>query len=279
MARGRMINKKISNSRVVDELPEAAQLLYTWLIPHLDCNGCFYGSAQMIKSLVFPRKKYSKTRIENWIKLMENCYGTEKLPLIMRYFVDGEQYLFMPGFKGEQIGLRYDKERSEFPTFDGKDTETIGQNVPLRGREGEGEVEVKEGEGGMGETKEIIPKYKQLLSNVLEKNEMVLPKGYLQIILKWLRYKSEKGQNYKETGLKTFIKKFLQDTNNNADTARKMIDQSISNNWAGLFAIKETTTTQNKFKPKFIKDPNQGRFDLADDGYYYHCTSGDRYSE
>jgi len=198
MARGRMINKKISNSRVVNELPEAAQLLYTWLIPHLDCNGCFYGSAQMIKSLVFPRKKYSKTRIENWIKLMENCYGTEKLPLIMRYFVDGEQYLFMPGFKGEQIGLRYDKERSEFPTFDGKDTETIGQNVPLRGREGEGEVEVKEGEGGMGETNRNdlykileetkgFPKYSQ--ENVWKLEDVMKDYPGLNYLLEFKKFK------------------------------------------------------------------------------------------
>jgi len=138
MARGRMINKKISNSRAVDALPEPAQLLYTWLIPHLDCNGCFYGSAQMIKSLVFPRKKYSKTRIENWLKLMEKTHGTEKSVLIVRYFVDGEQYLFMPGFVGEQIGLRRDKERQEFPTFDGKDTETFPPNDGVRGREGGG---------------------------------------------------------------------------------------------------------------------------------------------
>ena len=142
MARGRMINKKISNSRVVNELPESAQLLYTWLIPHLDCNGCFYGSAQMIKSLVVPRKNYSKTKIENWLKLMENSYGTETSPLIVRYFVNGEQYLFMPGFKGEQIGLRYDKEKPEFPTSDGNNTEEIGQKLPLSRREVE--VETKE---------------------------------------------------------------------------------------------------------------------------------------
>ena len=140
MARGRMINKKISNSRAVNELPESAQLLYTWLIPHLDCNGCFYGSAQMIKSLVVPRKNYSKIKIENWLKLMENSCGTEKTPLIIRYFVDGEQYLFMPGFKGEQIGLRYDKEKPEFPTVDGNNTEEIGQKLPLSRREVEEET-------------------------------------------------------------------------------------------------------------------------------------------
>jgi len=150
MARGRMINKKISNSGAVNGLPEPAQLLYTWLIPHLDCNGCFYGGPQMIKSLVFPRKNYSRTRIENWLKLMENSRGTEKLPLIVRYFVDGEQYLFMPGFIGEQIGLRREKGKPDFPPFNGKNTEIIGQNRLRRGREVEVEVEVEveEGEGG-----------------------------------------------------------------------------------------------------------------------------------
>jgi hypothetical protein len=145
MARGRMINKKISNSKRVNDLPLPAQLLFTWLIAHLDCNGCFYGSAQMIKSLVVPRKNWTKKQIEAWLKIMEASKNSEGIPLICRYMsdtsVDGEQYLFMPGFEGEQIGLRKDKEKGEFPTFDGKMTESVGQKFPLRGREGEGEVE------------------------------------------------------------------------------------------------------------------------------------------
>jgi DnaD/phage-associated family protein len=143
MARGRMINKKICNSRVVNDLPLPVQLLYTWLIPHLDCNGCFYGSAQMIKSLVFPRKNYTKKLIEVWLELLEKSVGTEKNPLIVRYFVNSEQYLFMPGFVGEQIGLRRDKKKPEFPTFDGKDTESIGQIIPPSRTEVEGEIEVE----------------------------------------------------------------------------------------------------------------------------------------
>ena len=165
MARGRMINKKISNSKRVNDMPLQAQLLFTWLIPHLDCNGCFYGSAQMIKSLVVPRKNWSKNQIEKWLVMMENSKKLENksensnqnghsflrnskvdecTPLIFRYTLDGEQYLFMPGFVGEQIGLRYDKEKAEFPTFDGKITESSRKKSPLRGREGDGEGE---GEG------------------------------------------------------------------------------------------------------------------------------------
>ena len=138
MARGRMVNKKISNSKQVNDLPEMAQLLFTWLIPQLDCNGCFYGSAEMVKSLVFPRKKYTEKMVEQWLLAMENSGSdgkisphsevlgssehetTENLPLIVRYFVGGEQYLMMPGFVDAQIGLRRDKEKPDFPTFSGK---------------------------------------------------------------------------------------------------------------------------------------------------------------
>jgi DnaD/phage-associated family protein len=145
MARGRMVNKKISNSKRVNDLPLQAQLLFTWLIPHLDCNGCFWGSAQMIKSLVLPRKNWTKKQIESWLKIMEASKNSEGIPLIYRYkvrnFSDAEQYLFMPGFDSEQIGLRKDKEKPEFPTFDGKMTESIRQKAPLSRTEGEGEGE------------------------------------------------------------------------------------------------------------------------------------------
>jgi len=148
MARGRMINKKISNDKRVNDMPLQAQLLFTWLIPHLDCTGCFYGSAQMIKSLVVPRKNWTKNQIESWLKIMEASKNPEGIPLICRYKVgdsaNSEQYLFMPGFEGEQIGLRKDKEKGDFPTFDGKITESIRQKAPLSRREVEVEEEVKE---------------------------------------------------------------------------------------------------------------------------------------
>lgn len=188
MARGRMINKKISNSRVVNELPESAQLLYTWLIPHLDCNGCFYGSAQMIKSLVVPRKNYSKTKIENWLKLMETSYGTETSPLIVRYFVNGEQYLFMPGFKGEQIGLRYDKEKPDFPTFDGNNTEEIGQKLPLSRREVEEETKEESVIGKLIINKEsVLEVYQKEIGEPSEDMENEIDLACQRFTPEWVR--------------------------------------------------------------------------------------------
>lgn len=144
MARGRMVNKKISNDKRVNDMPLQAQLLFTWLIPHLDCNGCFYGSAQMVKSLVIPRKNWSKKLVEKCLTVMENSKNNEGTPLIFRYAVNSEQYLFMTGFASEQTGLRYDKEKPEFPTFDGKNTEMILKKSARTEQEVEVEVETKQ---------------------------------------------------------------------------------------------------------------------------------------
>ena len=189
MARGRMINKKISNSKRINDMPLQAQLLFTWLIPHLDCNGCFYGSAQMIKSLVVPRKNWSKKQIEGALVVMENSKNVEQIPLICRYPVNGEQYLFMPGFVGEQVGLRYDKEKSEFPTFDGKETEQIGQTTDTRGRgrgsRREEEVETK-GSSRCLSKENIIQLYEENIGSVTESLENEIDLAIKRFTAAWV---------------------------------------------------------------------------------------------
>ncbi len=115
MAKGRMLHKKISNSKRVNDLPVEAALLYTWLISHLDYNGVFYGSAQMIKSLVFPRRECSVKQVENWLRAMETAKNDDGMTLVKRFKVNEELFLWMPGFKGEQPGLRAEREASDFP--------------------------------------------------------------------------------------------------------------------------------------------------------------------
>jgi len=186
MARGRMINKKISNSRVVNDLPLPVQLLYTWIIPHLDCNGCFYGSAQMIKSLVFPRKNYRKKMIEGWLELLTKSVGNDKNPLIIIYIVEGEQYLFMPGFKGEQIGLRYDKEMPVFPTFDGKMTEEGRKKSAKSPPEVEVEVEQEE-EGSSSLSKEdVVEAYERTIGTLSEDMENEVELAIIRFTAQWV---------------------------------------------------------------------------------------------
>ncbi|MGI6337851.1 MAG: hypothetical protein ACOXZV_00545 [Bacteroidales bacterium] len=100
------------------------------------------------------------------------------------------------------------------------------------------------------------PTYVRLFDKVLEKEQIQLPEGFYDLILEWLKYKSEKGQGYKETGLKNLIIKFLNDSGGDYDTAKSMIFYSVSNNYTGLFKEK------NHERTKAIKPATD--FDIAE---------------
>jgi hypothetical protein len=113
MARGRFVSKTISLDEKVNALSDdTARLLFTWLITHLDCEGRMYGDAQTVKSIVFPRRPISIKKIENYLQELQ------KFELILRYSVNGFQYLCMETFEKHQPGLRKDKEApSQIPSF------------------------------------------------------------------------------------------------------------------------------------------------------------------
>ena len=66
-----------------------------------------------------------------------------------------------------------------------------------------------------------------------------LQKDFIPIVEKWLLYKKEKKQEYKgQTSINTFCKKLIEYSNGDAITAEAIIEQSIANNWAGIFELK-----------------------------------------
>jgi hypothetical protein len=79
------------------------------------------------------------------------------------------------------------------------------------------------------------PNYHFIFEKVLKDNNIELPPEFFDLILEWLKYKSEKGQTYKETGLKSFIIKAMTDCGGSAGTLKNMILYSTSNNYSGLF--------------------------------------------
>lgn len=105
MPEGRIILKSISQSKKLASLKtDAARLLYTWLIPHLDVNGCFYGDAVTINALIFTRLNKKPEKIEEYLKDLE-ANG-----LIIRYEVNGDLFLTVPDFRQKQPRLNPDRE-------------------------------------------------------------------------------------------------------------------------------------------------------------------------
>ena len=65
---GRILLKSISQSKKLSRLnTHGARLLFSWLIPSLDKNGCFSGEANVIKGLIFTRLNDSDEEIEEYL--------------------------------------------------------------------------------------------------------------------------------------------------------------------------------------------------------------------
>lgn len=79
---------------------------------------------------------------------------------------------------------------------------------------------------------------------------------YRDIVEDWLAFKSEKKQAYKgPKSIETFLKKLKELSGNHPDTAKKIIQTSMANNWSGIFELKNpkngnTTNEPKSFSPK-----------------------------
>jgi len=135
MAKGRFVSQAISLDEKVDALSDdTARLLFTWMIPHLDCEGRMYGDPQVFKSIVAPRRDYSMQKVEKVIEELVS-WG-----LVIRYSHNGNKYIYAPNFEKHQKGLRKDRESQSqipppppelLPTKSGVTPNTIPNNSPL----------------------------------------------------------------------------------------------------------------------------------------------------
>ena len=74
-----------------------------------------------------------------------------------------------------------------------------------------------------------------------------LQKDFIPIVEKWLIYKKEKKQEYKgQTSINTFCKKLIEYSNGEPIIAEAIIEQSIANNWAGIFELKINGVTKKQ---------------------------------
>ena len=100
-----MILKSISDSKKLSRLKtDTARLLYTWLIPHLDINGCFSGDSQVVRNKILTRLNIQVNKVEDLLKDLENNN------LIIRYEANGDMFLIVPDFIDKQPSLNPSRE-------------------------------------------------------------------------------------------------------------------------------------------------------------------------
>ena len=176
MPQGRILLRSISESKKLSELKtDGARLLYSWLIPHLDINGCFSGDAQVLNGKIFTRLKKSTKTIESYLQDME------EVKLIVRYEVNGDVFLHSPDFVDKQPSLNPNKEAK--PVIPMPTPELI-KSYSILSQELLSTSKVKESKSKVKESKSLcLEKFQdedirltQLLIDLMQEND---PKSYI----------------------------------------------------------------------------------------------------
>ena len=111
MADGRMLRRKIALDKDLARLSrDRTRLFFTWCLPHLDVQGRLTGDPDVLKVTVAP---FLKTFTPKTIA--QDIAECHEVGLVRAYVVDGERYLWFPGFLKNQQ-LRPDREaKSQIP--------------------------------------------------------------------------------------------------------------------------------------------------------------------
>lgn len=93
----------------------------------------------------------------------------------------------------------------------------------------------------------------------------------LAVVTKWLDYKKERKNPYNtQRGVESLYKKLCAMSGENPRLADAIVEQSIANNWQGLFELKNGYTTTKiypsgrAFDPTTVAGRRQGIKDMAD---------------
>jgi len=161
MAQKRMIDKKISVSEQVANLPIPAQLLFTWAIPHSDDIGLLPCSERTLKALVLPMIDMPLIEFSQLIaKIVEQG-------LWQVYEHNGEKFYRIVKFREHQT-LKKDRQPqtilnialSEKPKDSWKTLEDLGFHMEDGGFQLDSEVKGSEVKTGEGKGEGLTPRAK-----------------------------------------------------------------------------------------------------------------------
>ena len=275
MARIRTIKPKFFDDVKVGRISRDARLVYIGLWIFSDDIGVVVGDTVWLKSKIFPYDQIQVQQFEKWMnELVINgficllSYNGERfiyLPNFTRHqvinkpntcdlnipkeLIDNEQERIHVSIT-EQSGSTTVSfpERSGTIIGKGKEGNIPPSNPPagdvsdleklLRKQQ---ELEAKEAELRAKE-QELLKREAALKSsqrNALPPVDFVSPE-FVHIFTVWLEYKRERKESYKsEKSLKAAYSKLLQLSGNDPEKASAIVEQSMANNWAGLFELKE----------------------------------------
>lgn len=139
--------------------------------------------------------------------------------------------------RATQSGTK-NQHREQQQIRDNKDIRLREDNTPLTPQgEGDSLSDFEILDDGYSTTKgrkEKVPRKRKELDT-----SFVAPE-FKSAVNEWLAYKSELGKPYKAQGFKAFYNRLVNLSGGDPGKARKIIEQSMANNWQGVFTLNET---------------------------------------
>ena len=278
MARIRTIKPKFFDDVKIGRVSRDARLVYIGLWVFADDIGVVVGDTVWLKSKIFPYDQIQVQQFEKWMnELVINgficllSYNGERfiyLPNFTRHQVINRpniEDLNIPkelidnakerihGTISEQSVINHGTISEQSVTIIGKGIgeekeDNIPPSNPPKG-EGNGLEEIeKRGKELSAREAELKAKEQELLkleASLKASRKKGLPDidfvsdDFKDTFRTWLEYKQERKEAYKsEKSLKAAYSKLLQLSNNDPMLASEIVEQSIANNWAGLFELK-----------------------------------------
>ena len=266
MARIRTIKPQFWDDAKIGRIPRDARLLYIGLWTFADDLGVVIADPVWLKSKIFPYDRIQIQQLEAWLGLLE------KTGFISLLSVKSESFYYLPTFSRHQIinrpnldDVNIDKKLLDNILAKFTDQSVINhgsitdqsvinhgsisdQSVTIIGEEKDRDSSTPynppKGEIGSpdsdDESVENGPEKKKSCGKRKEADLSFVEPSFQPVMAEWLAYKSERGQTYRQQGLKACYSKLRELSNECPDIARKIIRQSMANNWAGLFPLKTT---------------------------------------
>lgn len=255
MARIRTIKPQFWDDAKIGRIPRDARLLYIGLWTFADDLGVVIADPVWLKSKIFPYDRIQIQQLEAWLGLLE------KTGFISLLSVKSESFYYLPTFSRHQIinrpnldDVNINKELLDSILAKFTDQSVINhgsisdQSVTIIGEEKERNSSTPynppKGEIGSPDSDDESvkngPEKKKSCGKRKETDLSFVEPSLQPVMAEWLAYKSERGQTYRQQGLKACYSKLRELSNGEPDIARKIIRQSMANNWAGLFPLKTT---------------------------------------
>lgn len=226
MARTRTIKPKFWDDVKIGRISRDARLTYIGLWVIADDCGVVIADTVWIKSKLYPYDQIQIQQFENWFKELE------RNGFIYLFSYNNEEFIYLPKFSRHQTINKPNFEDLNVPK---SVVESLQRQFMEQSRINH--VSIME---------QSIPKI-EIEKEIKENNKKkdfdlsFVDSEYLEAFQEWLDYKKARRETYKtQASLQKCFKSLLSLSDNNPDTARRIIDQSIANNWAGLFELKQS---------------------------------------